>query len=145
MNRILFLALAALGCASSTITDCGKGATKFAIDGLAYWPDPPIPGQNGTLSFLYTVPDGTEAITDGTAKYTFTLNGIPFTPSTDPLCDDVPALLFLEHLILPAHLNFLQVSVVKLAQRFSGMILQILNFSALTSLSVFKKYAYFLE
>ncbi len=90
MNRILFLALAALGCASSTITDCGKGATKFLIDGLAYWPDPPIPGQNGTLSFLYTVPDGMESITDGSAKYSLALNGIPFPASTDPLCDDVP-------------------------------------------------------
>ncbi len=90
MNRILFLALAALGCASSTITDCGKGATKFLIDGLAYWPDPPIPGQNGTLSFLYTVPDGMDPITDGSAKYSLALNGIPFPASTDPLCDDVP-------------------------------------------------------
>lgn len=91
MNRILLLAFAALvGCASSIITDCGKGATKFVVDGLAYWPDPPIPGQNGTLSFLYTVPDGTDTITDGTAKYSLTLNGIPFPASTDPLCNDVP-------------------------------------------------------
>lgn len=90
MNRILFLALAALGFASSTITDCGKTNAKFTIDGLAYWPDPPVPGQNGTLSFLYTVPDGTETITEGTVKYSLALNGIPFPASTDPLCDDVP-------------------------------------------------------
>lgn len=86
---MLFFALAALGFASSTITDCGKGATKFLIDGLAYWPDPPVPGQNGTLSFLYTVPDGSDPITDGTAKYSLALNGIPFPATTDPLCDDV--------------------------------------------------------
>lgn len=90
MNRIVLITLAALASASSTITDCGKTNAKFLIDGLAYWPDPPIPGQNGTLSFLYTVPDGTEPISDGTAKYSLTLNGIPFPASTDPLCDDVP-------------------------------------------------------
>ena len=90
MNRIVLITLAALASASSTITDCGKTNAKFLIDGLAYWPDPPIPGQNGTLSFLYSVPDGTEPISDGTAKYSLTLNGIPFPASTDPLCDDVP-------------------------------------------------------
>jgi hypothetical protein len=93
MNQFVFLALAALvalGDASSTITDCGKTNALFVVDGLAYWPDPPVPGQNGTLSFLYTVPDGTEAITDGSAKYSITLNGIPFPATTDPLCDDVP-------------------------------------------------------
>ena len=93
MNFLLFLALsvlAAVGDASSTITNCGTTTTKFVVDGLAYWPDPPVPGQNGTLSFLYTVPDGTDAITDGSAKYSITLNGIPFPATTDPLCDDVP-------------------------------------------------------
>ena len=90
MNRLLVVFLAALGFASSTITDCGKGVTKFSIDGLAYWPDPPIPGQNGTLSFLYTVPDSVTSITDGTAKYSLSLNGIPLPATNDPLCDDVP-------------------------------------------------------
>lgn len=84
------VALLAASLASSTITDCGKSNAKFVVDGLAYWPDPPTPGQNGTLSFLYTVPDGTPEITDGSAKYSISLNGIPFPASTDPLCDDVP-------------------------------------------------------
>ena len=88
--RVLTLLFTSLALASSSISDCGKGATKFAIDGLAYWPDPPVPGQNGTLSFLYTVPDTVSSITDGTAKYSISFNGIPFTPTVDPLCDDVP-------------------------------------------------------
>ncbi len=89
MNRYTVLAgllnvVAALG----SITDCGAGTSLFKIDNLGFWPDPPIPGENATISFLYTVPEGTPTITDGTATYGLTLNGIPFPASSDPLCDD---------------------------------------------------------
>jgi hypothetical protein len=87
MNRLFLTIFALAGFASATITDCSKGNGKFAINGLGFWPDPPTPNENATISFLYTVPDGM-TVTDGSAKYSYTLNGIPFPGSSDPLCDD---------------------------------------------------------
>ena len=89
MHRSTLLALLLQGVAVlGSIADCGKGTSLFQINGLGFWPDPPTPGENSTLSFLYTVPDGTVPITDGTAEYAFSLNGIPFPATVDPLCDD---------------------------------------------------------
>jgi len=89
MNRttLLVLLLNALGVLGS-IVDCGAGKSLFQVNELGFWPDPPTPGQNASMSFLYTVPDGTPTIADGTATYGVTLNGIPFPASSDPLCDD---------------------------------------------------------
>ena len=71
------------------ITDCAPGTSAFTINSLGFWPDPPIAGQNATLSFGFTVPDGM-TVTDGTAEYAYTLNYIPLPGSTDPLCQDAP-------------------------------------------------------
>ena len=91
MNRYTLLALLLHGVAVlGSITDCGAGKSLFKVDSLGYWPDPPTPGENATVSFLYTVADGTIPITDGTAEYAFSLNGIPFPATVDPLCDDTP-------------------------------------------------------
>ncbi len=89
MNRFIYALLVFAGLTSATITDCSKGAGKFVLNGLGFWPDPPTPNENATISFLYTVPDGM-TVTDGSAKYSYTLNGIPFQGSTDPLCNDAP-------------------------------------------------------
>lgn len=51
-------------------------------------PEPPIPGQDATLWFYYQVPDNL-TVTAGTAKYSITFNGIPFTPTVDDLCTQV--------------------------------------------------------
>jgi hypothetical protein len=89
MNRSFLLALLVQGVSALTsIVDCGVGTSLFQINALGFWPDPPTPGENATISFLYTVPDGTPTIPDGTATYGVTLNGIPFPASSDPLCDD---------------------------------------------------------
>jgi hypothetical protein len=90
MNRYTLLALLLQGVSAlGSIADCGGGRSLFQVNALGLWPDPPIPGANSTVSFLFTVPDETSTITDGTAEYKFSLNGIPFTPTIDPLCDDV--------------------------------------------------------
>ncbi len=89
MNRYTLLALLLQGVSTlASITDCGAGKSLFQVNALGLWPDPPIPGQDSTISFLYTVPDGTPAITDGTASYTISLNGLPLPSTIDPLCDD---------------------------------------------------------
>ena len=70
---------------SATLADCGAGKSLFRIDSQGFSPDPPIPGQEYEYWFFYTVPDGL-TVADGTAKYSFSLNGIPFTPTVDDLC-----------------------------------------------------------
>lgn len=70
---------------SSTLADCGAGKSIFTIDSQGFYPDPPVPGQSYDYWFYYTVPDGV-TIDSGTVKYSLSLNGIPFTPSTDDLC-----------------------------------------------------------
>ncbi len=82
----LFLSFATL--ASSTLKDCGAGVSKFTMLDQGFSPDPPAVGDNTTLWFYYQVPDGVD-VTDGTAEYKLTLNGIPFSPTTDPLCTQV--------------------------------------------------------
>ena len=49
----------------------------------------PVPGAPLTLQLTYEVPDGL-TVTDGTAEYDVTYNYIPFTPSVEPLCQDIP-------------------------------------------------------
>jgi hypothetical protein len=82
----LFLSLFAL--AQAQVTDCGAGKTVFSINSQGFSPLPPIPGQDATLWIDYTVPSET-LIDAGTAKYTFTLNGIPFPASTEDLCTQI--------------------------------------------------------
>jgi hypothetical protein len=69
----------------SEITDCSKGRSYFKVNALGFWPDPPAKGENSTISFDYTVPDG-PAIDKGTAKYSVTYNFIPISPTTEDLC-----------------------------------------------------------
>lgn len=70
---------------TSTLADCGQGKSIFTIDAQGFYPDPPIPGELYDYWFYYTVPAGI-TVDAGTAKYSFSLNGIPFTPTTDDLC-----------------------------------------------------------
>jgi len=69
----------------SEITDCSKGTSYFKVNALGFWPDPPVKGENSTVSFDYTVPDG-PAIDKGTAKYSVTYNFIPIQPTVEDLC-----------------------------------------------------------
>jgi hypothetical protein len=64
------------------IQTCGTGrATLLGYDSL---PAAPVAGDNVTLWVAYTIPGA--AVTDGTATYTVTLNGIPLPATVDPLC-----------------------------------------------------------
>lgn len=47
-------------------------------------PVSPKAGDNVTLWVAYDLP--APAVTNGTAIYSFSLNGIPFAPTVDPLC-----------------------------------------------------------
>lgn len=69
----------------ATVADCGQGKSVFQIQTQSFSPEPPVPGQLYDYWFTYTVPEGV-TVDAGTAKYSLSLNGIPFTPSTEDLC-----------------------------------------------------------
>jgi hypothetical protein len=69
------------------IEDCNKNSV-FRIDSQDFQPNPPIVGENATLWIDYTVPDGV-TVDSGTAKYSVSLNGIPFSPTKDDLCTQI--------------------------------------------------------
>jgi hypothetical protein len=66
----------------TTIQSCGTGrATLLGFDSQ---PTNPIAGDNVSLWVAYTLPGA--PVTNGTATYKITLNGIPLTPTVDALC-----------------------------------------------------------
>lgn len=85
------ITLAALAAATSSMTakDCSAGTSKFTVGPVSVDPINPVAGDPFNLHLTYTVPDGL-TVTDGTAEYDITLNFIPFQPSKEPLCQDVP-------------------------------------------------------
>ena len=72
----------------SQVVDCAAGKSVFTINSQDFSPNPPIVGENTTLWIDYTVPDGV-TVDAGTAKYSVSLNGIPFSPTVDDLCTQV--------------------------------------------------------
>jgi hypothetical protein len=67
-----------------TLRDCGnRNSDQATITSMGFNPSNPMPGTNTTLWVAY---DLKTPITGGIAKYSVTLNGIPFTPTTDDLC-----------------------------------------------------------
>ena len=66
----------------ATVAACTQ-TTKFSINSLSLTPDPPIVGQNSTLSITYTNPG--PVVSAGTAKYSISYNGLPYS-QTDDLC-----------------------------------------------------------
>jgi hypothetical protein len=70
---------------SSTVADCGQGKSIFQIQTQSFSPEPPVANQPYDYWFTYVVPDGV-TVDAGTAKYSLSLNGIPFAPSTEDLC-----------------------------------------------------------
>ena len=86
---VIAFALASLFTSStSTVIDCAQGKSLFQIHEQGFSPEPPVPGENATLWIYYTIPDNVN-IDSGTCKYSFSLNGIPFTPTVDDLCTQV--------------------------------------------------------
>ena len=72
----------------ASIRDCSNGNGLFTMISQGFSPEPPVPGQDATLWFYYQVPDNL-TVTAGTAKYSITFNGIPFSPTVDDLCTQV--------------------------------------------------------
>ena len=72
----------------STLRDCSNDMGLFKMISQGFSPEPPVPGQDATLWFYYQVPDGMN-VTAGTAKYSITFNGIPFSPTVEDLCTQV--------------------------------------------------------
>jgi len=83
----LFATLLALSSTLGSVTDCSKGASQIKISSMSFQPDPPVKGQNSTLTLDLNVPTD---ILAGTATYSFTYNFIPLTPEVDDLCSQVP-------------------------------------------------------
>jgi hypothetical protein len=86
---LLLLLLVGVSAVPPTVKDCGKGASVFAVNAVGLVPADPMPGENVSLHLEYTVPTGV-TVTDGLAKFATTYNFIPFSPTTEPLCQNVP-------------------------------------------------------
>jgi hypothetical protein len=74
--------------ATNSVTDCSKGTSVFKFTGGSLLPDPVVPGQDSSITLNLEIPAGTN-VDAGTAKYSFSFNGIPFAPTTEDLCSDV--------------------------------------------------------
>lgn len=73
--------------ALNSVTDCSKGNSQFKVSSLSFLPDPPVKGQNSTLSVSMMVP---QDVSGGTATYAYKYNFIPMTPEVKDLCGEVP-------------------------------------------------------
>ena len=82
---IAFGLLSLFSTSSSSVADCGQGKSVFTIVDQNFSPEPPVADQPYDYWFYYSIPEGVE-VTGGTAKYSLSLNGIPFTPSVEDLC-----------------------------------------------------------
>jgi hypothetical protein len=70
--------------ASVTLKDCGNPTTDQAsITGFGFTPSNPVGGDATELWVAYDLKSN---LTGGNAKYSVTLNGLPFTPTVDDLC-----------------------------------------------------------
>jgi hypothetical protein len=84
----LVATIAILNATANSVTDCSKGTSVFKFTGGSLLPDPVVPGQDSSITLNLEIPAGTN-VDAGTAKYSFSFNGIPFAPTTEDLCSDV--------------------------------------------------------
>jgi hypothetical protein len=84
MNILLILAAYLV---DASVTDCSNGASLFKLLSMKFSPDPPVRGENSTLSLSMNVPS---VVAGGTAKYSATYNFIPLSPTIEDLCGVVP-------------------------------------------------------
>lgn len=89
MPSLVSLMAFAAAAAAATIKDCGAGKSAFTINALSISPINPVAGKDVTVNLEYTVPTGM-VITGGLTTYSVTYNFIPFSPTTEPLCRNVP-------------------------------------------------------
>ncbi len=76
-----------LSYACGQVSDCNDHSI-FRINSQDFQPNPPVVGENATLWIDYTVPEGI-SIDAGTAKYSVSFNGIPFSPTEEDLCSQI--------------------------------------------------------
>lgn len=86
---VVAFATAAVAAFAATIKDCGAGKSAFTINALSISPINPVAGKDVTVHLEYAVPTGM-LITGGLTTYSVTYNFIPFSPTTEPLCRNVP-------------------------------------------------------
>lgn len=88
INKMKFLLLIPFfaGLTSSTITDCGNGNSIFQITKLDLTPDPPVIGKDVFLTLQFNNP--LSDINDGQVTTKVSMNGIPYPPSTQSLCEN---------------------------------------------------------
>jgi hypothetical protein len=86
---LFLLGLLSVAAVPPTVKDCSSGTSVFALNAVGLVPADPTPGETVTLHLEYTVPSGV-TVTDGTAKFAATYNFIPLSPTTEPLCQDIP-------------------------------------------------------
>ena len=82
----MLLKLAGLLFGLNSIRDCGNGKGRATLLGFDSQPSNPVAGDNVTLWVAYDLP--APAITGGTAEYKYSLNGIPFPATINPLCEE---------------------------------------------------------
>jgi len=87
MFRLLLTSLG-LSASVATLVACDPTLTAFTIKGQGFSPSPPVQGKDATLWIDFAVPDGS-AVNGGSAKYSISFNGIPFSPTTEDLCTQV--------------------------------------------------------
>jgi hypothetical protein len=72
-----------LAISQASIKDCNPNSILRPTQ-LSVTPDPPVPGQAVKLTLIFDNP-GPE-INDGTVTTSLSINYIPFSPTTQPLC-----------------------------------------------------------
>jgi hypothetical protein len=73
---------------SNLLRDCSSGTSAFKYLTASLTPDPVVKGKDATLSLSCEIPDGL-TVMGGTTQYSFSFNGIPFSPTTEDLCSQV--------------------------------------------------------
>lgn len=82
--KLITLCTLAIG-SFATIKDCDSSSV-FRPTQLALSPDPPVPGKPVRLTLIF---DNTASeITDGTVSTSISVNYIPLSPSSGPLCEN---------------------------------------------------------
>jgi hypothetical protein len=88
-RNIVLILCGLIGFASSTVTKfsyASCGSSGDIASNVVLNVEPALPQTDYILYLDY---DLSKVIAGGTSKYSITMNGIPFTPSTGDLCDEI--------------------------------------------------------
>lgn len=79
----LFMVAGLIAGSVGKITDCSSSSSKFSIQSLDFYPDPPTRNQNATITMIYDAP---VLVDNGKVDYSITLNGLPVYSESTELC-----------------------------------------------------------